>query len=89
MNPTLPTYFLHISCIFYKSRGQINALVLIFVLNSLRKAEFLLSLVNDPTIWQQGKRDSLSRDRKYDLVFFLTYKCFLNHKVFPQNGRYN
>ena len=37
MNPTLPTYFLHIL------QGQrSNAQVLIFVLNSLREAEFFI-----------------------------------------------
>ena len=46
MNPTPPTYFLHIL------QGQWSVVqVLIFVLNSLRDADFyLLSLVEDPTI---------------------------------------
>ena len=83
MNPTLPIYFLHI----LQGRRS-NAQVLTFVLNSLRGAEFLLSLVEDPTIWEQGKKDSLSRDKQYDLVFFLMYNRFLNYKVFSQNGRY-
>ena len=45
---------------------------------------YLLSLVEDPTIWEQGKKDSPSRDKQYDLVFFLMYNRFLNYKVFPQ-----
>ena len=58
MNPILPTYFLHIL------QGQrSNAQVLIFVLNSLREADFLLSLVEDPTICEQGKKHCLSRDK--------------------------
>ena len=65
MNPTLPTY----SCIFYKDRS--NAQRLIFLLNSLREAEFSVEFVEDLTIWEQGKRDSLSRDKEYDIVFIL------------------
>ena len=65
MNPTLPTY----SFIFYKDRS--NAQRLIFVLNSLREAEFFVEFVEDLTIWEQGKRDSLDRDKEYDIVFIL------------------
>ena len=76
MNPTLPTYVLYIL------QGQrSNAQVLIFVLNSLREAEFFIELYRRP--------HSLSRDKQYDLVFFLTYNGFLNYKVFTQNGRYS
>ena len=83
MNPTLSTYLLHIL------QGQETAVqVLIFVLNSLRDVEFLLRSVGDPTIWEQGKKDSLSRGKQYDLVSFLMFICFLNYMVFPQNGRY-
>ena len=53
MNPTLPTNFLH------TLQGQQEAAqVLIFVLNSLREENFLLSLIEDSTIWEQGKKDS-------------------------------
>ena len=46
MNPTLPTYFLHI----LQGWGS-NAQGLIFVLNSFREVEFFfLSLLEDPTI---------------------------------------
>ena len=48
---------------------------------------FLLSLVEHSAIREQRKKDSLSRDKQYDLVFFLMYTCFLNCKVFLQNGR--
>ena len=65
MNPTLPTY----SSIFYKDRS--NAQRLIFVLNSLREAEFFVEFVEGLTIWEQGKRDSLDRDKEYDIVFIL------------------
>ena len=65
MNPTLPTY----SSISYKDRS--NAQRLIFVLNSLREAEFFVEFVEDLTIWEQGKRDSLDRDKEYDIVFIL------------------
>ena len=44
MNPTLPTYFLHIL-----QGQQSDAQVLVFVLNFLREAEFFVSLVEDPT----------------------------------------
>ena len=48
-----------------------------------------MNLVEDPTTWEQGKKDSLSRDKQYDIVFFLMYNCFLNYKVFPQIGIYH
>ena len=70
MNPTLPTYFLQIL------RGQqSNAQVLLFVLNSLREAEFF--------IWEQGKKNRVLRDKRYDLVFFLMYNSLLRsfHKM--------
>ena len=53
------------------------------------KQNFLFNLVEDPTIWEQGKKSSPSSDKQYDLIFFLMYNCFLNYKVFPQNGRYH
>ena len=44
MNPTLPTYFLHILQGQYSgiNCSSINVQVLIFVLNSLREAEFFI-----------------------------------------------
>ena len=48
-----------------------------------------MSLVEDPAIWVQEKKDSPSCDKQYDLVFFLTYNHFLNYKVFPQIQRYH
>ena len=36
-----------------------------------------MSLVEDSTVLEQGKKDSLSCDKQYDLVFFLMYNCFL------------
>ena len=84
MNPALSTYFLHI-----RQGQQSNAQALVFVLIPWEKQNFLLSLVEDPTIWEQGKKDSLSRDKQYDLVFFPMYNWLLNYKVFPQNGRYH
>ena len=70
MNPTLTTYFLQIL-----KGQQSNAQVLIFVLNSLRDAEFF--------IWEQGKKNRLLHDKKYDLVFFLMYNSLLRsfHKM--------
>ena len=51
---------------------------LLFFFDFLKKQNFLLNLVEDPTIWEQGKKDSLSRDKRHDLVFFLMYNRFLN-----------
>ena len=48
-----------------------------------------MSLVEDPAIWVQEKKDSPSCDKQYDLVFFLMYNHFLNYKVFPQIQRYH
>ena len=77
MNPTLPTYFLHILQGWWS-----NAQGLIFVLNSFREVEFFLEFARRSH--NLGvRKDSLSRDKQYDLVFFLTYNHFLNYKVFP------
>ena len=79
MNPTLPTpptYFLHILQ-WQWSNAQVLIFCLFFLI-SWEKQNFLLNLVEDPTIWEQGKKDSLSRDKRHDLVFFLMYNRFLN-----------
>ena len=47
-----------------------------FVLNSFRDAEFLLNLIEYPTIREQEKKVPLSRDKQNDLVFFLADKLF-------------
>ena len=78
----------HISYIFYKDNGQMPKYLFMFWI-PWEKQNFLLSLVHDPTIWEQGKKDSLSRDKQYGLVFFLMYNHFLNYKVLPQNGTYH
>ena len=36
-----------------------------------------MSLVEDSTVLGEGKKDSLSCDKQYDLVFFLMYNYFL------------
>ena len=60
MNPTLPTYFLHIL------QGQrSNAQVLIFVFNSLRKAEFFIE-------FGRGSHNLGARKER----LFLNYKVF-------------
>ena len=84
MNPTLPTYF----------SGSLQGKQPADFLFSIRweKQNFLLSLVDDATIWGQGNKDTLtssSRNKQYDLVFFLMYRCFLNYNAIPQNTRYH
>ena len=39
--------------------------------------DFLLSLVEHLTIWEQKKKDSLRYDIQFDFVVFLMYNCFL------------
>ena len=58
MNPTIK----HISlCIL---QGQWPAVqVLIFALSSLRDAEFLIEFSRNSIIWEQEKKDFLSRDK--------------------------
>lgn len=63
-----PNIFLHIL------HGQWSAgQVLIFVLNSLRDDNFPLRMVEDITIWDQRKKDSLTvwLSEQNHLVFFL------------------
>ena len=82
MNPTLQKYLLHIL------EGQLSGVqVLIFALNSLRKAVLFVKFGRSPTIWERGKKGSLSHDKQHDLVFNDNY--FLNYKVFPKNRRYH
>ena len=84
MNPTLPTFFLHIL------QGQESpAQVLIFVLNCFLDAEFLVDFARRSLNLGAKEEKSLSRDEQYDLTFFLMYNCFFNYKVLPQNGRYH
>ena len=83
MNLTLPTYFLYILL-----GQQLNAPVLIFPLNSLREVEFFNEL-GKRSHNLKARKDSLSRGKQYDLLFFLMYNRFLNYKVFPQNERYH
>ena len=74
----------------YSTRTAVKCPGINFCFEFLERSRiFLLSLVKDPIIWEQGKKDSLSRDKQYDLVFFLMYNRFLNYKLFPQNGRYH
>ena len=71
MNPTLPTYFSNILQRQWPNAQESNfnlvqrliAQVLIFVLIPSEKQKIFLNLVEDPTIWEPGKKDSLNRDK--------------------------
>ena len=78
----------HISCMFCKDSGQPPKYQFLFWI-PWEKQNFWLTLVEDSTVWEQGKKDSLRCDKQYEFVFFLMCNCFLNYKVFPQNGRYH
>ena len=43
------------------------------------KQNFLLNLVEDPAIWGQGKKDSLSRDKQYDQTVFVKNIFFIEN----------
>ena len=78
----------HISYVFCKESGQLSKHEFLFWI-PWETQNCVWNLSEDAIIWERGKKDSLSRDKHYDPVFLLMCNCFLNDKVFPQNGRYH
>ena len=78
-SPNSPNIFLAYCTRKVVKRPSINFFFFFFFfLIPWEKQNSLLNLVEDPAIWEQGKKDSLCRDKRHDLVFFLMYNRFLN-----------
>ena len=74
--------------LIYSPKTVVSCPIINLCFEFIERHLMFLSLVEDPTISEQEKEDSLSRDKQCNLVFFLMHNCFLSFQVFQHNRRY-